>query len=108
MTRKVDRAALIESAAITLYEAGRGVEYIEPDWDWPNIDRSYDRDDEDDGDPEWLRNRYRSEARDVLDAVLPLVAQAIEEMPVYTDIGVIVRSSAARLVRSLAEGGQQQ
>lgn len=77
MTRKVDRAALIESAAITLYEAGRGVEYIEPDWDWPNIDRSYDRDDEDDGDPEWLRNRYRSEARDVLDAVSPLVAQAI-------------------------------
>lgn len=64
----------VEVAAIALYENTRGHVYSGPEWDWPNIDKSYDRDDEDEypegvePDPEWLRNRYRSDARAVLAA----------------------------------------
>lgn len=61
-----------EPAAIALYEHTREPEYAEPYWDWPNIDKAYDWDDDDDDRPaegsEWLRDRIRSEVGLVLAA----------------------------------------
>lgn len=60
----------VERAAMALYEYDRDGDDLHTgeEWDWSNIDRSYDNDDETDTDPEWLRNRYRELARVALDA----------------------------------------
>lgn len=57
-----------EAVAKALYEDSRDPDYSEPEYDWPNIDTGYDKDDEDETDPEWLRNRFRHQARVALDA----------------------------------------
>lgn len=71
-------AAAVERAAIALYEHTREPDYSGPEWDWANIDKSYDWDGYLDELPEgatrpegeWLRDRYREDARVVLRAAL--------------------------------------
>ena len=110
----VDRAALIEAAAIALYEAVPDESGQYQSWNMP-------------ADPE-QRDYARDFATDVLDAVLPLVAQALQQRAeaeweladriaahpagLSSDY-IAARNSvadgflqAAGLVRSLAEEGQ--
>jgi hypothetical protein len=63
----------VEAAAVALYESQRDDEHRDPDYDWPRIDTAYDKPDEDEDDPEWLRNQYRADARAALSAALPII-----------------------------------
>lgn len=65
---------VIEAVAMALYEHSRDDEHRDPDYDWPHIDTAYDRDDEEDDDPQWLRNRFRAQARVALEAAQSLAA----------------------------------
>jgi hypothetical protein len=75
VVQAVESPEAIEAAAIALYEDTRDPGYDTPEWDWPNIDRSYDKDEETD-DPEWCRNRYRHDARVAIRAALAAAADA--------------------------------
>lgn len=65
----------IEAAAKALYEHSRDPEYVGAEWDWPNIDKGYDRLDDEGDDPEWCRNIYRGDARAALIAAIPLLRE---------------------------------
>lgn len=66
--------AQVEAVAKAIYEHSRDPDYYEAEYDWPNIDTGYDKDDEDETDPEWLRNRFRAEARVAIAALRPVDA----------------------------------
>ena len=67
------QGSVIEAAAKAVYEAERDPSYDGEEWDWPNIDRSYDKPDESITDPEWCRDEFRDIARATLAAAVPLL-----------------------------------
>jgi hypothetical protein len=69
----------VEVAAVALYEASRSDDYRGSEYDWPNIGTAYDKPDEDETDPEWLRNQYRGDASTVLAAALPIIRRRERE-----------------------------
>lgn len=71
---------VVEAAAMALYESQREPEYAGSEYDWPNIDTGYDFDGEDAPDPEWLRDRYRADARVILAAAVPVLCTADENL----------------------------
>lgn len=61
---------LVERVAIALYEHDREPGYEGSEWDWPNIDKSYDYEGDDpDPGPEWLRDIIRRQARVAISAM---------------------------------------